>query len=229
MVIATERTSLPTNYQPPPIAESAMWAGLFAGIIEIKNSTVSAPCSPASPKATRAKRGATIPGTCYCVTGRGAGPRSPSGEGHCLIETVASQRSGPRGGEGPTAPWSPRRRGGRQPLTDRPVTRLSPWTRTVQDTRNSKPRSSRSPKRRQGAELPAGNIDHEYHLRTCALQLPGARSEWGSASGTDFLPIMCWPWLAVSARVGLSNFDTQALPPGRRMRRWGGSPGNTEV
>ena len=39
-----------------------------------------------------------------------AGPRSPSGEGHCLIETVASQRSGRRGGEGPTAPWSPRRR-----------------------------------------------------------------------------------------------------------------------
>ena len=39
-----------------------------------------------------------------------AGPRSPSGEGHCLIETVASRRSGRRGGEGPAAPWSPRRR-----------------------------------------------------------------------------------------------------------------------
>ena len=95
----------------PRIAEAARRAGLCTWTTGTENTCVSAPESPASPQAaSRAKGGATKPGTRFCVPGRGAGPESPSGEGHCLFETVASQRSGPRGGEGPTAPWSPWRR-----------------------------------------------------------------------------------------------------------------------
>jgi hypothetical protein len=52
-----------------------------------------------------------------------------------------------------------------------------------------------------GRHAHADYIDRKNLVRTCALQLPGALSEKDSASsGTDFLPIMCRPWLAISAK-----------------------------
>ena len=67
--------------QKPPIADAATRAGLGAGATGTKDTCVSAPGSPASPKAGGAKGGAARIGTRFRLPGRGpaSGRRAAKG------------------------------------------------------------------------------------------------------------------------------------------------------